>query len=70
MNVPEAAAVGSPGEAINPMYLITSNAAGVNYGADPNNKKMQIVLEKPFNALLRKTGVGIRTASIESLRSK
>jgi hypothetical protein len=56
MNGSEAAAVGSPGEAVNPMYLITSNAAGVNYGADPNNKKMQIVLEKPFNALL-KTGL-------------
>lgn len=56
MNVSEAAAVGSPGDAINPIYLITSNFAGVDYGADPNNKKMQIVLEKPFNALL-KTGL-------------
>jgi hypothetical protein len=33
--------------------LITSNVAGVSYGAEPNNKKMQIVLERAFNALLK-----------------
>jgi hypothetical protein len=53
MQVSEAAAVGPPGGAINPIYLITSNVAGVNYGADPNNKKMQVVLERAFNALLK-----------------
>jgi hypothetical protein len=53
MKISEAEAVGPLGEVINPIYLITSNAAGVNYGANPNNKKMQIVLERAFNALLQ-----------------
>jgi hypothetical protein len=48
----EAEAVGRPEEGFNPIYLITHNVAGVNYGADPNNRKMQIVLEKPLNRLL------------------
>jgi len=51
MTVSEDEAVGSAVEAINPMYLITSNIPGVDYGAPTNNKKMQIVLEKAFNAL-------------------
>jgi hypothetical protein len=53
MNVSEAAAVGPPAEAINPIYLITSNVAGVNYGAGTNNRKIQVVLERRFNALLK-----------------
>lgn len=56
----EAEAVGSLGEAINPIYLVTSNVAGVNYGTNPNNKKMQIVLERAFNAFL-KTQPGLAT---------
>jgi Concanavalin A-like lectin/glucanases superfamily len=50
--VSEESAVGTEREAINPIYLVTSNVAGVNYGADPNNKKMQIVLERAFNSFL------------------
>ena len=60
MKISEAEAVGSLGEAVNPIYLVTSNVASVNYGADPNNKKMQIVLERAFNALL-KTQPGLAT---------
>lgn len=52
-NISEAEAVGSLIETTNPIYLITSNEAGVNYGADPNNKKIQIVLERAFKALLK-----------------
>src|SRR6266542_299279 len=51
-NISEAEALGAPGEVINPIYLITSNAPGVNYGADPKNKQMQIQLERAINALL------------------
>jgi len=60
MNISEAEVVGSLGETINPIYLITSNEASVNYGADPNNKKMQIVLERAFKTLL-KTRTGLAT---------
>jgi hypothetical protein len=59
-NISEAGVVGSLGETINPIYLITSNEAGVNYGVNPNNKKMQIVLERTFKALL-KTQLGLAT---------
>lgn len=48
----ETAAVGKPEAAFNPIYLISHNVTGVNYGADPNNHKMQIALEKPLNQLL------------------
>ncbi|HKO43857.1 MAG TPA: LamG domain-containing protein [Pyrinomonadaceae bacterium] len=51
MQITEAAAVGSPEAVFNPIYLITSNAP-VNFGAAPNNKRMQLVLEKPFMRLL------------------
>ena len=50
-SVNEETVVGSNVDAPNSIYLITSNVAGVNYGADPNNKKMVIALEKPFNRL-------------------
>jgi Concanavalin A-like lectin/glucanases superfamily len=49
--ISEVDAVGSPGGAINPIYLVTSDAI-VSFGDDPNHKKMQIVLERPFKALL------------------
>jgi hypothetical protein len=52
MKISEAEAVGPPGDTINPIYLVTSNETGVNYGADPNNKRMQIVLERAFKTLL------------------
>jgi hypothetical protein len=53
----EDAAVGPPGPPPNPIYLITSNVAGVNYGADANNKKMLIALERPFLRLTAAPGV-------------
>jgi hypothetical protein len=52
IKISEADAVRSLGETINPIYLVTSNEPGVNYGADPSNKKMQIVLERAFKTLL------------------
>ncbi|MEI7993351.1 MAG: LamG domain-containing protein [Methylococcaceae bacterium] len=52
MKISEAEAVGSMGETINSIYLVTSNELGVDYGADINNKKMQIVLESVFKKLL------------------
>lgn len=51
MNLVEEKVVGKPGETINPIYLITSNAP-VNFGADPNNRRMQLGLEQPFNRLV------------------
>lgn len=50
-------AVGPAGDPPNPIYLVTTNIAGVDYGADPNNKKMLIVLEKPFLRLTAAPGV-------------
>ena len=50
-------AVGTAGDVVNAIYLVTSNEAGVNYGANPDNKRMQIVLERPFKALLAQPGL-------------
>jgi hypothetical protein len=52
-SISEKEAVGAPGQAVNPIYLITSNAADVDFGADPSNRQMQIALEHRFNALLQ-----------------
>jgi hypothetical protein len=49
--ISEQEAVGAPGEAINPIYLITSNAAGVDFETNLSNRQMQIALEQRFNAL-------------------
>lgn len=51
MKISGVKAVGAPETPFNPLYLITSNA-NVNFGAPANNKKMQIVLERPFKRLL------------------
>jgi hypothetical protein len=56
-NGSEDAAAGPPGPVPNLIYLVTSNAAGVNYGADPNNRKMVIPLERPFLRLTALPGV-------------
>jgi hypothetical protein len=56
----ENSAIGIEHEAIDPIYLVTRTVAGVNYGADPNNQRMQIVLERAFNALLE-TQPGLAT---------
>lgn len=55
LNISEKEVVGYPEEDFDPIYLITHNA-GLNYGTDPNNKKMQIVLEKSLNRLIELLG--------------
>ncbi len=52
MRIDEPAAVGAPETPFNPIFLITSNA-DVTFGAPPNNRRMQIALEKPFLRLLQ-----------------
>ncbi|HEY0980868.1 LamG domain-containing protein [Schlesneria sp.] len=47
----EETVVGSNNATPNSIYLITSNVAGIDYGTDPNNKRMVIALEKAFNRL-------------------
>ena len=47
----EAAVVTAPEAALNPAYLIAPPIA-VNFGADPNNRLTQIVIEKPLLRLL------------------
>ncbi len=64
--IAEQDAVGPAGSVINARYLISSNQAGVNYGADPKNKQMQIVLERPFNKLVQMPGVA---AGLQVLKS-
>ncbi len=49
--ITEAEAVGTE-ETFNPIFLITHNVVGVNYGSDPQNQQMQIGLEKPLNRLI------------------
>lgn len=51
MNVLEAQASGAPEQDFDPIYLITHDA-GLDYGTNPDNKRMQIVLEKPLNRLV------------------
>ena len=51
LEINEAAAVGTPESIFNPVYLITSNAA-VSFGGAPNNRRMQIALERPFKRFL------------------
>lgn len=53
-NFTEAEAIDNLDEAINPIYLVTHDAPGVNYGGEENNRRMQIVLEKPLNRLLQR----------------
>jgi hypothetical protein len=52
LRVSEDDAVGKAGEVVNPIYLVTSSLPGVDYGADPNNKRMQVGLERPLNQLV------------------
>jgi hypothetical protein len=49
--ISEKEAVGALGEIINPIYLVKSNTADVDFGSDPSNRQMQIALEQRFNAL-------------------
>ena len=52
LEVTEDAAVGKPGEVVNPIYLITHNAPGVSYGVNPANRRMQVVLERALDRML------------------
>jgi hypothetical protein len=69
MQIAEAAAVGTPDAVFNPVYLITSTA-NVTFGAPPNNKRMQIVLERPFGRLLTLLqSIGAATIQLQVLQS-
>lgn len=69
MKIGEVKAVGAPEALFNPIYLITSNA-NVNFGAPPNNKKMQITLEKPFKRLLELLqSVGAATNQLQVVKA-
>ncbi len=64
--ISEAAAAGTPEAVLNPTYLVTSNA-DVSFGAAANNRRMQIVLEKPFLrlvALLESIGAATNQLSV------
>jgi hypothetical protein len=69
MKIVEARAVGTPEALFNPLYLITSDAS-VNFGASPNNKKMQIILERPFKRLLKLLqSSGAATSQLQVLKA-
>lgn len=55
--------IGVPAGTINPIYLITSTL-GINFGADPNNKRMQIGLEKPLTRLVGLLGANAATLQV------
>jgi hypothetical protein len=64
----EDAVSGAPGEAINPIYLITTEV-NANFGADSINiRKMQLVLERPFNRLVELLGP-TNTGSLQVVKS-
>lgn len=52
LNISEAEVVGKPEGLFNPIYLINHNVAGVDYGTNADNHRMQIVLEQSLNRLL------------------
>jgi hypothetical protein len=63
----EADVSGSP-ERVNEIYLVTP-ALPFNFGADPNHKRMQIVLEKPLIRLAALIGkAGAPAANLEVLK--
>jgi hypothetical protein len=65
----ESATVSAPGPALSQDYLITPNIT-VNFGADPNNKRMQIVVEKPLLQLLTLlTAVGVAANNLQIVKS-
>jgi hypothetical protein len=64
----EDAVSGAPGETINPIYLITTEV-NANFGVDDINKrKMQLVLERPFNRLVELLGP-TNTGSLQVVKS-
>jgi hypothetical protein len=66
MRAAEDAVSGAPGEAINPIYLIKSEV-NAQFGND-DNRRMQIVLERPFNRLVKLLGV-VNTGLLEIVKS-
>lgn len=63
----EEAVSGAPGEAVNPIYLITSEV-NANFGTNTNNRRMQVALERPFNRLVELLGT-INTGSLKVIKS-
>ncbi len=58
-----------PPDSLNPDYLITPNLA-INFGGDPNNKKMQIAAEKPLLTLVNLlTAAGAAAAQLQILKA-
>ncbi len=62
-SAPETSAVGKSTGTLNPIYLVTPTFA-LNYGADPNNKRMQIVLETPLSRLAAFLGANAATLQV------
>lgn len=63
MSASEADTIGAPTGTISPIYLITSTL-GINFGADPNNKLMQISLETPLARLVGLLGGNAATLQV------
>ena len=53
--VSEADTIGAPDASVNPIYLITPTLA-IDYGANPNNKLMQLGIETPLKSLVSLLG--------------
>jgi hypothetical protein len=54
-NASEADASGTLQQPIKPIYLVTSNIAGVDYGANANNKRMHAALERTLRVMVAST---------------
>ena len=63
LNAAEDDVLGPAGPLVNTIYLINSALANVNFGANPDNKRMQIGMEKPFNALAASVPAGLTVVS-------
>lgn len=62
----ETTAIGAPSGTLNPIYLIKS-ALAINFGVDPNNKLMQIVVEPPLQRLV--SLLAANAATLQLLKS-
>jgi len=60
LNKSETDALGSPGPLVNTIYLVINATPLVDFGANPDNKRMQIGLDKCFNALAAGVANGLR----------
>jgi len=69
LSATETATVGVIDVPFNPDYLVTPSVA-INFGADPNNKRMQLVMEKPLLRLLvLLQAVGVVANNLEIVKS-